>query len=530
MLDIRLQYHLIPQKFLVIRNLHHSGVIGMDFLQACKAVINLSEQTVHLFDNSIVAPLITARDHANALCLMQTVRIPGHTEAVLPITLARHAPYRGHNPAITEAWPGITNRGIGIARALVQPQNTRTMCRILNGKSTPQILRRGTRIAYLSPIDASDPFNVAALRGDQNRKASDLSAVGEQQDSIKTATTQEDEIKAINEVGLQLDAARKRLKEHEFDELVSLLYDYKHLFIIDDADIPLSNLPPVKIPLLDDKPVRIKPYRLPPLMDAELNRQVSKLCQAGILEPSSSPYSSPIFLVRKPSPPDAPSQTGNGNNYRVISDFRQLNLRIAPVYHALPRVEDCMHKIGHSKATLYSILDNKGAFYSLPLAEESRDLTAVSSSKFHCRYTRMPLGVKVASSLYQLVLSNLLRSQLDSDLIILYQDDLFLFTDGWEQHKTLMKQIFDKYHATNIRFNGKKSQPCAEKVQYLGFQFDETGVRISDARAQIIKDWPPPKNVKQVRSFLGSINYVKKTSPSARGADLRSSRIIATKR
>jgi hypothetical protein len=184
----------------------------------------------------------------------------------------------------------------------VQPQNTRTMCRILNVKSTPQILRRGTRIAYLSPIDASDPFNVAALRGDQIRKASYLSAVGEQQDSSKTATTQEDKIKAISEVGLQLDAAKKRLKEHEFDELVSLLYDYKHLFITDDADIPLSNLPPVKIPLLDDTPVRIKPYRLPPLMDAELNRQVSKLCQSGILEPSCSPYSSPIFLVRKPSP------------------------------------------------------------------------------------------------------------------------------------------------------------------------------------------------------------------------------------
>jgi hypothetical protein len=144
---------------------------------------------------------------------------------------------------------------------------------------------------------------------------------------------------------------------------LSLLYDYKHLFITDDADIPLSNLPPVKIPLLDDTLVRIKPYRLPPLMDAELNRQVSKLCQSGILEPSCSPYSSPIFLVRKPSLPGAPSETGSGNNFRLISDFRYLNLRLAPVYHALPRVEDCMHKIGHSKATMYSILDEKGAFY-----------------------------------------------------------------------------------------------------------------------------------------------------------------------
>jgi hypothetical protein len=322
MLDIRLQSHLIPQKFLVIRNLHHSGVIGMDFLQDCKAVINLSEQTLHLFDNSIVAPLITARDHANALCLMQTVRIPGHTEAVLPVTLARHAPYRGHDPAITEAWPGITNRGIGIAKALVQPQNTRTICHILNVNSTPQTLRRGTRIAYLSPIDASDPFNVAALRGDQIRNAAYLAAMHEQQDSSKTTITQEDKIKAINEVGLQLDAAKKRLKEHEFDELVSLLYEYKHLFITDDADIPLANLAPVKIPLLDDRPVQIKPYRLPPLMDAELNRQLSKLCHSGVLEPSCSPYSSPVFLVRKPRPPPrrTPANRKRNRKWKYLED------------------------------------------------------------------------------------------------------------------------------------------------------------------------------------------------------------------
>jgi hypothetical protein len=522
MLDIRLQYHLIPQKFLVIRNLHHSGVIGMDFLQDCKAVINLSEQTLHLFDNSIVAPLITARDHANALCLMQTVRIPGHTEAVLPVTLARHAPYRGHDPAITEAWPGITNRGIGIAKALVQPQNTRTICRILNVNSTPQTLRRGTRIAYLSPIDASDPFNVAALRGDQIRNAAYLAAIHEQQDSSKTTITQEDKIKAINEVGLQLDAAKKRLKEHEFDELVSLLYEYKHLFITDDADIPLSNLPPVKIPLLDDRPVRIKPYRLPPLMDAELNRQLSKLCHSGIfwnrlvhrIRVQFSWCVNPALRAHPRRPEsETGNETGSGNTWRIVTDLRQLNLRVAPLYHALPRVEDSMHKLGHSRANLYSTFDQKGAFYALSLAEESRDITAISSSRYHLRYTRLPLGLKSSSSIFQLSLSNLLRSQLDTDLMVLYQDDLFLFTNGWDQHKALMKQIFHKYDVANLRFNGKKSG-LLPPSSIFGYQFDETGVRISDARAQIIKDgWPTPKNVKQVRSFLGSINYVKRLVP-----------------
>jgi hypothetical protein len=225
----------------------------------------------------------------------------------------------------------------------VQPQNTRTICRILNVKPTPQTLCHGTRIAYLSPIDASDPFNVAALRGDQIRNAAQLATTDAQLDSSKATITQEDKIKAINEVGLQLDAAKKRLNEQEFDELVSLLYEHKHLFITDDADIPLSNLHPVNIPLLDNRPVRIKLYKLPPLMNAELNCQLSKLCHSGVLEPSCSPYSSPVFLVRKPSSPGAPPQTGNetgnetgsGNIWRIVTDMRQINLRVAPLYHAL---------------------------------------------------------------------------------------------------------------------------------------------------------------------------------------------------
>jgi hypothetical protein len=148
-------------------------------------------------------------------------------------------------------------------------------------------------------------------------------------------------------------------------------------------------------------------------MDAELNRPLSNLCHSGVLEPSCSPYSSPVFLVRKPRPPGAPpqteSETGNGNIWRIVTDMRQINLRVAPLYHALPRVEDSMYKLGQSKANLYSTFNNKGAFFSLPLAEESRDLTAISSSKYHLRYTRLPMGLKSSSSIYQLSLSNLLR-------------------------------------------------------------------------------------------------------------------------
>jgi hypothetical protein len=172
-----------------------------------------------------------------------------------------------------------------------------------------------------------------------------------------------------------------------------------------------------------------------------------------------------------PAPPRRPpqteseteSETGSGNTWRIVTDMRSLNLRVAPLYHALPSV-DSMHKLGQAKANLYSTFDQKGAFYALAVAEESRDITAISSSKYHLRYTRLPLGLRSSSSIFQLSLSNLLRSQLDTNLMVLYQDDLFLLTNGWDQHKALMKQIFHKYDFANLRFNGKKSglpPPCS---------------------------------------------------------------------
>jgi hypothetical protein len=206
--------------------------------------------------------------------------------------------------------------------------------------------------------------------------------------------------------------------------------------------------------------VTIKPYRLPPLMDAELNRQVFKLCQTGKMQPTTSPYSSPIFLVRKPA-----RNAGKCRKRKLFSRCNGLQNSQIKDIRSLPRITKGrrLHAQNWSiKNDLYAIFDNKEAFYCLPLAEESKDLIAVSTSKLYARYTRMPLGIKVASALYHLELSNLLRTQLNSDLVILYQDDLFLFTDTWEQHKELMKQIFQRYHFANIRFSGKKTQLCAE--------------------------------------------------------------------
>jgi hypothetical protein len=77
-----------------------------------------------------------------------------------------------------------------------------------------------------------------------------------------------------------------------------------------------------------------------------------------------------------------------------------------------------------------------------------------------------------------------------------------------------MTDIFSKYHQARIRFNAAKSQICASRVSYLGFTFDETGVRISEDRAKVIQDWPVPRNARQVRTILGAAGYVRRFVPN----------------
>jgi hypothetical protein len=176
----------------------------------------------------------------------------------------------------------------------------RTICRIINVKDTPQTLRRGPKIAYLSAIDASDPFKKAALNGAQNHDLDNTSLTDNEAQSNSSTLSFEDKQKAVLDTGIELHSAQEKLTSTEFRELVDLLYEYRQLFITDESNIPASTLPPVRIPMLDNKPVRRSPYKLNLELDAQLHIELLKWRKAGILEPTTSAYSSPVFLIKNP--------------------------------------------------------------------------------------------------------------------------------------------------------------------------------------------------------------------------------------
>jgi hypothetical protein len=239
-------------------------------------------------------------------------------------------------------------------------------------------------------------------------------------------------------------------------------------------------------------------------LDAELNRQLLKMRDVGILEDSDSPYSTPVFVVRKAGKPNEPP------TYRVVADFRRVNTKIDQTFHVLGSVDDIITKIGQSRACYFSVCDLKSGFHQIPVHKDSRRCLAISSSKYHMQYTRLPMGLKLSSTHYQLALINLLRNVIDTDLCLVYQDDLALFTPTFELHLSLLRQIFKKYAEVRIKFNASKTTFLAKQIKYLGILFDKQGARIDEQRCDIIRNWPTPKNAREVRSILGAATYFRR--------------------
>jgi hypothetical protein len=253
-----------------------------------------------------------------------------------------------------------------------------------------------------------------------------------------------------------------------------------------------------EIKVTSERPIRQRHYRLAPFLEKELQRQCDELEKCGIIEKSDSPWSSPTFLVKKPD-----------NTYRKIIDLRAVNKICEPMYLSLPSIENCMDLVGQENPSFFSLLDQKNGFWSLKVHPNSRKYLGFSTSKFHYTYSRLPMGFSQSPIVYCQALSRLLHSELASKAV-LYLDDLILFTASFEAHLQLIETVMAKFDSANLRLNPKKCRLCVESLIFLGFRLDKTGVSIDSSRFEAIKSYPVPKNVKQLRQFLGLIMYFKK--------------------
>lgn len=291
------------------------------------------------------------------------------------------------------------------------------------------------------------------------------------------------------------------LNLEEKTEIISLCKQFKDIFYNEDSDLTFSNAVKHKIRTIDNEPVFCKSFRYPYHLKTEIQTQIKKLLDNKIIKPSISPYSSPVWIV--PKKIDASGK----KKWRLVIDYRKLNDRTIEDKYPLPRIDEILDNLGKSK--YFSTLDLAQGFHQIEMDSESIEKTAFSVDNGHWEYVRMPFGLKNAPSTFQRVMDNVLREFLYKFCFV-YMDDVIIFSKSLHEHRLHLKQIFQKFREYNLKVQLDKSEFLRKEVAFLGHVITPDGIKPNPSKIKAVQDYPLPKTIKEIRSFLGLVGYYRR--------------------
>lgn len=242
-------------------------------------------------------------------------------------------------------------------------------------------------------------------------------------------------------------------------------------------------------------PLKIRPFPLSPARLATVIKLVTEMETAGVVSKVESPWSLPYFVMQKDSTKEP----------RFILDARKLNAITKPISYFSLSIKDILSRLHNSK--VFSLLDLKRAYWRIGLTPEAkRKVAFVVPSLGHYCFNVLPFGLRNAAQVFQTVMDSVLGPTV-SPFCHYYMDDIVIATPDVHSHYDILKKVLDILANNNLIVNFEKSHFLLKKIDYLGFEVDENGIRPSPKRIKPILEYPTPRNLKELRRFLGMLQF-----------------------
>ena len=216
---------------------------------------------------------------------------------------------------------------------------------------------------------------------------------------------------------------------------------------------------------------------------------------------SKSPWNFPLIVV-----PKRPDRNGN-KRWRVVVDFRRLNDVTVGDAYPLPNISEILDLLGSSK--FFSTLDLANGFHQIEVKPADRPKTAFSTPLGHYQFKRMPYGLKGAPACFQRLMNNVLCG-LQGSKVFVYMDDIVVFGRSLEEHNEKLRQVFGRLREHNLKLQPEKCEFLRDELGYLGHVISERGIFPDPSKIDSVKNFPIPKNPKEVKSFLGLAGYYRR--------------------
>lgn len=289
-------------------------------------------------------------------------------------------------------------------------------------------------------------------------------------------------------VGKLTDTQKKK-----FDELIEKNQD---IFAKSKKDLGRTTFVKHTIDTGNTPPIKQRAYRVSQKEEEVIRKEVKTMLENGIIRKSKSPWTSPVVIVPKP----------DGSN-RFCTDYRKLNTITKKDNHPLPRTDEMIEKFAGSQ--WFSSIDLASGYWQVEMDERDKEKTAFITSEGIYEYNVMPFGLCNAPATFQRLMHGVLGDLIYTKAPV-YIDDINTHSKTFEQHLEDLQEVFDKIRKAGLKLKLEKCNFCMPEVKFLGHVVGRDGIKTSEKLIEKIKNYPKPKNITELRGFIGLASYYRK--------------------
>jgi len=272
-------------------------------------------------------------------------------------------------------------------------------------------------------------------------------------------------------------------------ELTMTTQQYKNIFEKPHGLPPIWSHDHTILLMPGSAPVKVRPYRYPHSQKTKVEHINVEMLSEGIIQPSSSPFSSPMLLVKK-----------KDGTWHFCTNYKALNAVTIKYSFPMATVDELLDEL--FGAQYFSKLDLHSGYHQILVSPEDHYKTTFGTYQGLYEWLVMPFGLSNAPATFQALMNSVFAEFLGKFVLVFF-DDILVYNTTWNtyiQHLSLVLSTMQR-HSLFVKLS--KCFFGQTQIDYVGHVVSQDGVKVDETKIQAIKQWVIPTSMKQLRAFLG---------------------------
>ncbi|CAC5369122.1 unnamed protein product [Mytilus coruscus] len=293
-----------------------------------------------------------------------------------------------------------------------------------------------------------------------------------------------------------LEKVSSKLSKEQKEKIKRLIFNFQDIFLGPEGKLGRTDIVKHTIDTGDAKHIRISPRRVALAQKDIISQEIDKMLKDDIIEPSNSPWSSP--------------NTEKAVNTQMLMPYLENHIDFVKGM-IVPGVIKIKVSLGGNK--WFSTIDLASGYWQCLVDEKDRPKTAFSCHRGLFQFKVMPFGLCNAPSCFERLMEIVLQGYQWERCLCCYLDDVIIFGPTFEKALENVEFVFERFRQANLKLKPKKCSLFQHQVLFLGHLITDEGIACDPSKIEAVRDWPTPKNINEVRSFLGLAGYYRRFIP-----------------